>query len=263
METAGRNSQESDTLNPGAALAVLALCASPLTVGTVAATEASGRFERRTVRVGETVHAYSVWLPPGHETRAIWPAILFLHGAGESGTDAEAPTRAGLGPRLRAEPERWPFVVVFPQKPAGEEEWEEREAMTFAVLDDAIRACRIDSARVALTGMSQGGHGAWVYGARHARRWTCVAPVCGYGRTRSVARRIAALPVWTFHGLRDDVVLPHDTRSIIAAIRAERTRQGLDPEAARMTLYPEANHNAWDPAYAEPGLAEWFQRHSE
>lgn len=221
-----------------------------------------GTFVEREVRVGAETHRYAAWLPPGHSVRTPWPAILFLHGAGESGADPAAPTRVGLGPRLAAAPARWPFVVVFPQKPLGEEEWEEREALTFAVLADAVRAFAIDTARIALTGMSQGGHGAWVYAARHPARWRCVAPVCGYGRARSVAGRMAAVPVWAFHGLADDVVPPFDTRVIVAALREERAKRGLDPEEARMTLYPDANHNAWDPAYAEPGLPDWFLRHT-
>jgi hypothetical protein len=53
-------------------------------------------------------------------------------------------------------------------------------------------------------------------------------------------------------------VLPGETRGIVEAIRAERTRLGLDPESARMTLYPEANHNSWDPAYGEPALPGWL-----
>jgi len=117
------------------------------------------------------------------------------------------------------------------------------------------------SRRVALTGISQGGHGVWVFGARSPERWSCLAPVCGYGRWRTVARRVAGLPVWAFHGLRDDLVDPEDTRQIVGAIQAERARRGRvpdGPEGARMTLYAEANHNSWDPAYAEPDLPGWL-----
>ena len=64
--------------------------------------------------------------------------------------------------------------------------------------------------------------------------------------------------MWAFHGLRDDLVDPRDTERIVAGIRAERQRLGLDPEAARATLYPEANHNSWDPAYAEEELPGWM-----
>ncbi|OYW06920.1 MAG: hypothetical protein B7Z61_00655 [Acidobacteria bacterium 37-71-11] len=42
----------------------------------------------------------------------------------------------------------------------------------------------MDPARLLLTGLSQGGHGAWVLGARHLELWAAVVPVCGYARAR-------------------------------------------------------------------------------
>lgn len=217
-------------------------------------------FVFRTVRVGNATHRFAVWLPAGYDGRARWPALLFLHGSGECGRDGQAPTRAGLGPALAAHPERWPFVVVFPQKPTPDTEWEEHEALVDAVWRQAQRDYHIDAKRAALTGMSQGGHGAWMLAARAPGRWRALVPVCGYGRAISIAPRVAVLPVWAFHGLRDDVVDPADTRKIVAALRAERTRRGLDPDGARMSLYDAANHNSWDSAYNEPELPVWLGR---
>ena len=205
-------------------------------------------------------NAFAVWLPAGYDGRGEWPGLLFLHGSGECGRDGEAPARVGLGPALAAHPERWPFVVVFPQKPTADTEWEEHEALVFAVWRQAQRDYHVDSKRVALTGMSQGGHGAWMIAARAPQKWKALATVCGYGRAATIAPRVATLPVWAFHGLRDDVVDPADTRKIVTALRAERTRLGLDPEGARMTLYADANHNSWDAAYGGPELPAWLTR---
>jgi predicted peptidase len=217
-----------------------------------------GRFELRTVTVQGSAHRFAVWLPPGFDSTRGWPAIVFLHGSGECGTDGERPTRIGLGPELTAHPRRWPCVVLFPQKPREDEEWEAREALVLAALRQAAREFRVDERRVALAGMSQGGHGTWTLGARHPEHWTCLAPICGYGEPAAIAPRVARLPVWAFHGLRDDVVNPDETRALVEAIRAERARLGLDPGAARLTLYPDANHGSWDPAVAEPELAGWI-----
>ncbi len=219
---------------------------------------AAGRFVAREVKVGAEKHKFMVWLPPGHDAKQKWPAILFLHGSGESGTDGEKPTWVGLGPALKAHPDQWPYVVVFPQKPSDEEEWEEREGVAFAALDDATHTFGADPERVALMGMSQGGHGTWFIGARHADRWRCLVPICGYGRPHCISGRIAALPVWAFHGLRDDVVDPRETQATIAQTRDIRKQRGLDPETAHLTLFPEANHNAWDPAIAHDSLHVWL-----
>jgi len=220
--------------------------------------DVGAEFVVREVRSGGRVHRFAVWLPAGYDRSRTWPALLFLHGSGECGTDGEAPTRIGLGPALRRHPERWPFVVVFPQKPTSASEWEEHERMVLDVLARARRDYRIDAKRVGLTGVSQGGHGAWMFAARHPAKWRAVAPVCGYGRAATIAPRVAHLPVWAFHGQQDDVVNPHETEEIVAAIRALRAERGLDPDGVRATIFPNANHNSWDPAYAEPELPGWF-----
>lgn len=223
------------------------------------APDSGGRFEYPTFRLKGVTHRYAVWLPPGYAAvGSLRPAIVFLHGSGESGTDGERPARIGLGPALQAHPERWPFVVVFPQKPTADEEWWEHEALVFAALADARRRFRLDEQRVALAGMSQGGHGVWMIGARHPERWRCLVPVCGYGRAQTVATRIRNVPVWCFQGMKDDVVLPHETQEIVRWLRELKQSGGLDTTNLRATFYPDANHNSWDPAFAEAELPKWI-----
>lgn len=244
---------------PAFALALLLLALPEWSCAEAPDSTAPGRLVVREALSGGTAHRFAVWLPPGFNPKRRWPAIVFLHGSGECGADPLAPTRIGLGPVLAAHPASWPFVVVFPQKPVEEEEWEERDSLVLAELDAATREFSIDRKRIALGGMSQGGHGAWVLGAWHPERWSCLIPICGYGRAKTIAPRIAPLPVWAFHGLRDDIVDPADAQNIVAAVREERAKLGLDPNGARLTLYPDANHNSWDPACAEPGLAPWIR----
>jgi predicted peptidase len=227
----------------------------------VASAAPAGRFEFRSLGDAGEAARYAVWTPPGFDSTKVWPCIVFLHGSGECGDDGVKPTRVGIGPALTANPERWPAVVVFPQKPREEEEWEEHEDRVLAVLAAVKKELRIDPARIALTGNSQGGHGAWYVGARHRDLWSCLVPVCGYGRARTVAPRIDGLPVWAFHGLLDDLVNPEDTRQIVGELRARRARgasAGAGAAEVRMTLYPGVNHGSWEAAYAEPELAGWI-----
>lgn len=247
------------------AVVVLALVALALARAAHAAPAPAAGLQYRDVRIRGAVHRFAVWVPPGYAADRAWPCVVFLHGSGECGTDGEKPTRVGLPPAAMAHPDRWPCVIVIPQKPVEEEEWEEREDLVLAALEQVRREFRIDPDRVALTGLSQGGHGVWYIGARHPRVFSCLAPVCGYGRARTLVRRVAHLPVWAFHGLQDDQVDPADTRDIVAGLRAERAARHLDPEGARATLYPGVNHGSWDAAYGEAELPGWMlsQRRTE
>jgi predicted peptidase len=245
---------------------VAAACAtSPLNRG---ATPTTG-FVFSSLELGSRSYPYALYVPRSYDDRRAWPLILFLHGRGECGSDGSRQLRVGLGPELLARPERWPFLVLFPQKPAKDDEWEQHEAAVLAMLDEVSGRYNIDPNRVLLTGLSQGGHGTWVLGARHPDRWAALVPVCGYAAApmglppvRSLASRfegsaadlapaLAGLPIWAFHGEADDTVPVAATLELVAAIQ----RAGGAP---KLTVFPGVGHASWEPAYRTPELAEWM-----
>jgi predicted peptidase len=240
-----------------AALVVASGPAAPAVSGSTAA----GGITIREVTVDGTAHRVALRVPDDYDPSRAWPLVVFLHGSGECGLDGVRQTQVGLGPAVAARPDRWPCLVLMPQKPTDAEEWEEHEDLVLAAIADVRTFWRIDPDRIALTGLSQGGHGTWLIGARHPELFSCLAPVCGYGPARTIAPRVAALPVWAFHGLRDDVVDPAGTTAVIQEIRRLRLAAGLAVDGARLTLYPDANHNSWDAAYGEPELPGWLLRH--
>jgi len=248
-------------MSPAAKASVVGIVALLGAAALATGDPSTGRFVPRSLSIeGRTLHS-TVWEPPGYDRSRRWPCLVFLHGSGESGSDPAAPLRVGIGPQLVAHPERWPFLVVLPQKPSDAEEWEEREDLVFASLADARQHWSVDPARIALTGLSQGGHGAWYVAARHPALWSAVVPVAAYGRPRTIVTRIAGIPVWAFHGLHDDQVLPEETEKIVAELRRVRSAAGGgDTVETRMTLYANANHDSWDSAYAEPELPQWLSR---
>lgn len=233
-----------------------ALAAGSLALVAAAAGARAGATEPEVVMDGAGLPVV-VRVPEDYDQGRPWPLVVFLHGAGECGDDGRQ-AQVGLGPAVAAQPGRWPCLVLMPQKPSRDHQWEEYEDQVLAAIAAARAKWNIDGDRIALTGLSQGGHGTWVIGSRNPGLFSCLVPVCGYGSPAEVAPRVASLPVWAFHGLRDDIVDPRETLGMMQEIRRLRSAAGGDPDDARLTLYPVAGHNSWDAAYAEPGLAVWL-----
>ena len=74
---------------------------------------------------------YQLHLPEDYDAKAgkKWPTILFLHGAGERGDDIEKVTVHGPPMIVKEKPE-FPFIVISPQRPAGER-WRWRPQPSF------------------------------------------------------------------------------------------------------------------------------------
>lgn len=194
---------------------------------------------------------YVLYVPKDFEKMGPLPVVLFLHGSGESGTDGIKSMVVGLGQAIQREPGRWPVIAIFPQKPENRTLWPEYETPVMEMLQIVLGEFNTDRSRVYLTGLSQGGHGTFAFGAKHADVFAALAPVCGFGEPGDVAAGIKDLPIWAFHGLKDNVVPAAKTQAIIDAVKAA----GGSP---KLTLYPDANHNSWDAAYGDPELAKWM-----
>lgn len=229
-----------------------------------------GRFVERVVDVDGQQHAYRVFVPSREAGGERPPVILFLHGSGERGSDGDSPTLVGLGPHVRRHADDFPAIVVFPQAPA-DTEWSDSAAIAWAALDAATDEFGGDRDRTYLTGISMGGYGTWELALAQPERFAAIAPVCGgilapahrptlqvgavSGDTdpyAAAARRLRDVPTWIFHGARDDVVPPEQSRRMAAALEATGAAD------ARYTEFPDANHNSWDPAYATPELYRWM-----
>ncbi|HTE85856.1 MAG TPA: prolyl oligopeptidase family serine peptidase [Dehalococcoidia bacterium] len=194
---------------------------------------------------------YLVFLPAGYETGAgaAWPLMLSLHGAGERGDDPGLVKLHGIPKRLTDGTEL-PFIVVAPQCPL-EQDWSPQSLGL--LLDEVERNYSIDPDRVYVTGLSMGGRGTWALAIASPHRFAAIAPVCGRGDPDAVGS-IAHVPVWAFHGALDPVVPPARSEEMVEALR----RCGGN---VRFTVYPEAGHDSWTSAYAEPELYAWLLSH--
>jgi len=194
------------------------------------------------------------------------PLLLYLHGAGESGSDVRGLISEGATGTPPVELEhgtalpivRHQFTMVAPQTAHG---WEAGEIVKFLdFLLSPASGLSLDPKRLYVTGHSMGGAGALV--AATSKRFAAVVPVAPAGSVRP--SELQGVPIWAFHG-KNDVVVPSEySEHLIEKLR----KNGVKDSYARLTLYDQApapvgwpsydGHASTIPAYAMPELWRWL-----
>jgi lysophospholipase L1-like esterase/poly(3-hydroxybutyrate) depolymerase len=217
------------------------------------------------VQVEEETYPY-VLLPPSQMVEGErYPLVVFLHGIGERGSDNEL-QKEHFPKRMAAAEysDRFPCFVLAPQCPKDQrwanvrtldndrrvQEAQPTGAMRGAIasLAEVVRTQPIDMQRIALTGLSMGGSGAWDLATRHPGWFSAAAPVCGGGDPET-ASHLAGLPVMVWHGAEDTVVPTQRSREMVEALRKLK-------HPVEYTELPGVHHDAWNHAYAPDGCLE-------
>ncbi len=229
-----------------------------LIAGGAWAAEPTGQFQRRVFKDDKGEHKYALFVPANYSPARQWPVILFLHSAGERGTDGWKQTSLGLGPYVNARKDTFPFFVVFPQ---CEDEsgriltaWQPNEPdgrRALQILEQVERDYNIDHKREILTGWSMGGYGAWSMAAAFPERWWAVVPLAG-GGDEAAAERMRNVPIWAFHGAKDNAVRASESRKMFEALQ----KVGA---VARYTELPDTNHDLWKSVYDSDALYAWMR----
>ncbi|RNC82275.1 MAG: hypothetical protein ED559_10980 [Phycisphaera sp.] len=239
-----------------------------------------GRTIPRTLEHEGQTYAWSVMIPRSANEGG--RALLFLHGAGECGTDGKRNLKVGLPKHIRDNPDQWPFVVIVPQKPTRNSEWEDHEEAVLKMLDLCAEEGLIDPDRLAITGLSQGGHGTIMLASRNPGRFKAAAAVCGYVDRRIdkegnwvdkrgaqptdkavklAAKRLVDTPVWLVHGDADQIISVEESRALEEAMGVF-VRQNPGSSSKTYIEHQDVGHNVWDHAYSDTRLAEWFKEHT-
>ncbi|MEO6231037.1 MAG: alpha/beta hydrolase-fold protein [Ferruginibacter sp.] len=225
---------------------------------------------------GDTIR-YRLLLPEHYDASKKYPLVYFLHGAGERGSDNES--QLMNGGRLFANDssrKNYPAIVVFPQCPknsfwsnvsfrmdtAGRRQFifsdtaAPTRAMVMAqeLLTRLLTTYPVEKTQVYAAGLSMGGMGTYEIVNRNPGVFAAAIAICGGGNP-ATAKQMKGTSWWIFHGAKDDVVPPALSQQMYEAL--------INVEAkARYTVYPEADHNSWDAAFAEPSLLPWlFSQH--
>lgn len=215
----------------------------------VASLELNAEDGQKAARLNTTIPVqmdYFIYLPKDYEKQKSWPLLLFLHGGGERGTDLNVVKMHGP-PQLVAQGKDFPFIIVSPQCPDARI-WE--PLVLLGLLDDIEKKYKVDTDREYVTGLSMGGVGSWSLAANAPHRFAAIAPICGNGEP-AWTERLVHLPVWAFHGAKDETSPVKRTQAIYDAHK----KFGGNP---KLTIYPEAGHDAWTETYNNPEFYSWL-----
>lgn len=221
---------------------------------------------------GEDTLNYRILYPKDFAADKKYPVVLFLHGRGESGNDNEKQLTHGaklfLTDSIRT---KFPCIVIFPQC-AGNSYWSNVQidvfngkrfftflkngkpakamSMVLKFTDYFFKQPIVDQSRIYVGGLSMGACGTYEILRRKPKTFAAAFAICG-GDLQTNVWAYKNVPLWIFHGGLDDVISPQFSFWIYKAL----TNVGGKP---KFTLYPNANHNSWDKAFAEPDLLLWL-----
>ena len=195
--------------------------------------------------------------------------LLFLHGAGERGSDNKAQLKHGVADLLKwLEKEKKDCVVIAPQCPRGVwwgnhvGSYKNAEELKMGVkatpqLETALKIVeklakqeKVDRKRMYVTGLSMGGYGTFEVIARKPDLFAAAVPICGGGDWRA-AKNFKDLPIWVFHGDADEVVPVKMSRRMVKALKDA----GGKP---KLTEYPGVGHDSWSKTYRDAKVWEWL-----
>jgi len=215
---------------------------------------------------------YRLFIPHNYNPNITYPLVLFLHGAGERGTDNNAPISGSRGATLWAESANQathPCFVLAPQCPADKQwvntNWSNGSysidnvlvSKELLMVKDIIAALQdqysIDSTQMFVTGLSMGGYGTWDFILRYPQMFKAAIPICGAGDP-SKAERIRKIPLRVFHSSDDNVVPVAGSRDMVNAINLF----GPNNRGNFYTEYTDQGHFAWVNAYNTTDLPAWF-----
>ncbi|TZF83161.1 prolyl oligopeptidase family serine peptidase [Pedobacter sp. BS3] len=233
-------------------------------------------YEKSTFVSGKDTLPYRILFPRHFDANRKYPLLVFLHGRGESGTDNQSQLVHGadlfLRDSIRA---NYPAIIVFPQCPktsywsnvhittdsAGKRYFDFRKGgpptsamkLVLKLMKQLRDKPFVDKSRVYAGGLSMGGMGTFELLRRKPYWFASAFAICG-GDNPANVRRYRKVPLWIFHGAKDDIVPPAASRAVV-----DQLKQYSEP--VKYTVYPNANHNSWDAALAEPDLLHWLFSH--
>lgn len=195
---------------------------------------------------------YRLFKPANYNPTNQYPLVVFMHGAGERGSDNSRQLSVWPSAMVFADARNQaknPSFMIAPQCPNNASWDSTRGDQIMAILDGLKSEFSIDSNRVYVTGLSMGGFGSWYYINLYPSLFAAAAPIASSWDNYFQDVDTRGIPVWTFYGVGDSS--PSATRVGVGNLR----RAGYN---IIYTDYANGAHNVWDDAYNTPALLTWM-----
>ena len=211
---------------------------------------------------------YRLLTPPENAHGKKFPLVVFLHGAGERGSDNEKQLTHGsqmfLNPANR---DNYPAYVIFPQcpeksfwafprRPSSTSDTNTEKAINPILLavkeliDSYLENPNIDASRVYIMGLSMGGMGTFDLVSRYPEIFAAAIPICGAADTKRLANTKGVK--WRiYHGDADDVVPVECSRQAYVALKKANAQ-------VEYFEFPGCKHGSWNPAFNQPDFMDWL-----
>ncbi|HET8580771.1 MAG TPA: PHB depolymerase family esterase, partial [Nitrospiraceae bacterium] len=151
------------------------------------------------IRVRDRPHRYGLYVPLSYRPTKDYALVICLHGAGFTGDAYLERWQARLGDD---------YILACPTFIQGSWWTRQAEELVLATIRAVQARYRVDPDRIFLTGMSNGGIGAWIIGSHHAPQFAGLAPMAS-GLDQVLfpfLENLRNTPVYLIHGLKDQVM---------------------------------------------------------
>lgn len=216
---------------------------------------------------------YRIYVPENYDANKKYALMIFMHGAGERGSDNKQLHALGANRYfyyvLEDSKLKDDFILLAPQCHADhrwvEQDWSQSVyefcpscqlsvpmTLFYDFLDNELCVkYNIDKDRILMTGLSMGGFATWFTMMYQPDLLAAAIPICG-GADPKMAESIKNIPIWMFHS-DDDPVVPSDSYHAM-----KKALEDVNAPDFNATLYTHEGHGSWDRAYLEKPAFDWF-----
>jgi len=215
---------------------------------------------------------YRELLPENYNPKQKYPLVLFLHGAGERGSDNQAQLTHGsmmfTNPVNR---EKYPAIVLFPQCPTNyfwsfEQPPKLKSDLSVFpadskissilqevkdLLDKYVASGSVDTKRIYIMGLSMGGMATFDMACRFPDVFAAAIPICGGVNPERLKAAAGKVKFRIYHGDKDGTVPVENSRAAYRALK----KFGADVEYFEII---GCDHPSWNPAFNQPDFLSWL-----